>query len=452
MALANCKQCGAQLPTFSFGDVSPYCDTCKAQPPPPAKQSMEDALAPLEIAFPRWFNATNILIAINVLVFVVMVARGVSWFEPTSADLLRWGADYGPSTLSGQYWRTVTSAFVHIGIIHIALNMLCLWSLGRLHEKLLGPLMTVGVYLVTAVGGDLLSLAWDPMRVGAGASGAIFGIAATLIPVLYYGKLGLPPENVRKLLGYVVRFSLLNLLYGFRSNVNNMAHLGGLVTGLLVGLFLAKTFSLPQEERGTPRKATLAVAGLAMVILLFGVTKAKSYAIDLQRGTEALDKGDLGTAIERLKKYTEAQPNDAYGHAVLGSALHQQKSYAQAASEYEQALQLHPNYRFVQLNLARVYLALDKPDKAVPLFKAAIAGTDPDAGTYFSYAYALKETGDLDGAEGAVRRAIQLDSKNQDSLALLGEIIEAKSAKALDASSGSRSGHSGKGQSSSRRQ
>src|SRR5262249_41615144 len=111
-------------------------------------------------------------------------ASGISWINPETENLLHWGANYGPDTLGGQYWRVITSCFLHIGIIHLLLNMWCLWSLGRLLERLVGPATTVGVYLVTGVGAALLSLSWDPMRVSAGASGAIFGIAGTLIPIL----------------------------------------------------------------------------------------------------------------------------------------------------------------------------------------------------------------------------------------------------------------------------
>jgi rhomboid protease GluP len=135
-----------------------------------------------------------------------MIARGVDWMQPASDQLLSWGADYGPYTLDGQYWRLITSMFLHFGIIHILGNMWCLWSLGRLAEDLIGSPAVVGIYLLTGIGASLLSLSWDPMRVSAGASGAIFGIAGALITVLYYGKHDLPKENVRHLLGYVVRF------------------------------------------------------------------------------------------------------------------------------------------------------------------------------------------------------------------------------------------------------
>ena len=355
-----------------------------------------------------------------------MVATGVSWTNPTSEELIRWGAEYGPNTLSGQYWRLLTAAFVHIGIVHIALNMWCLWSLGRLLERLVGSFTTFGIYLVTGVGASLLSLIWDPMRVSAGASGAIFGIAGTLIPVLYYGNLGLPPEDIRKLLGYVVRFSLINLVYGLRGHVNNMAHLGGLVTGLLAGFFLARSFSLPQEERGAQRRNVLAFTALAVVLLVIPVSKAKSYAVELRKGSVSLDRKDFNGAIEHLKKYTAAQPDDAYGHALLGSALHSAKRYDDAAQEYELALTLYPGYGFVEVNLGRVYFALNKPDKAVQMFRAGISHVAADADNYYWYAAALKATGDLYGAEYAARRAIHLNAKDVEAQSLLNEIIKAR--------------------------
>ncbi|HLK07341.1 MAG TPA: rhomboid family intramembrane serine protease, partial [Candidatus Angelobacter sp.] len=186
------------------------------------------------IVRPRPPIATIALLAINIGIFAIMVASGISWITPQTDQVLRWGADYGPYTLSGQYWRLITSMFLHFGIIHILGNMWCLWSLGQLAEELLDSLSVVALYLVTGVGASLLSLSWDPIRVSAGASGAIFGIAGALISVLYFGQLGLQPASVRKLLGYVVRFAFLNLIFGLQGHIDNMAHLGGLVSGLLM--------------------------------------------------------------------------------------------------------------------------------------------------------------------------------------------------------------------------
>jgi membrane associated rhomboid family serine protease len=82
--------------------------------------------------------ATWILIAINVAVFVVMGARGVSLENPTPSALVAWGANYGPLVTRGQWWRLLTSMFVHIGVLHLLMNMLVLWSVGPFTERYFG--------------------------------------------------------------------------------------------------------------------------------------------------------------------------------------------------------------------------------------------------------------------------------------------------------------------------
>lgn len=435
--MANCRQCGAELPAFTFGELSPYCKACREQNLPETKPATESSLALLGPGSTRWVTATNALIAINVAVFLGMVISGVSLINPKTDDLLRWGADYGPDTLSGQYWRIVTSAFVHIGIIHILLNMWCLWSLGRLLERLLGALATFSIYVLTGAGSALLSLSWNPMRVSAGASGAIFGIAGVLIPVLYYGKLNMPPENVRKLLGYVVRFSLINLLYGLSGRIDNMAHLGGLITGLVAGLFLARSFALPAEDRAAQRKTVLALTSLAVALLVIPVAKAKHYAAEWHEGQSSLDREDYNSAIEHLRKYSAAQPDDPHGHALLGSALQQAERYDEAAREYEAGLQLLPGDLFMQanlatiylqrVNLAKIYLQQDKPEKAVNLFQAGVrGGAKDDKDSLYWYAQALKAAGNLEEAEKVVRQAISVDDKDPISKELLAEILDAQ--------------------------
>jgi rhomboid protease GluP len=387
-----------------------------------------DAFAPLAAPRSRWLTATNGLIAINIAVFLAMVASGVSWIDPETSDVLRWGADYGPSTLGGQYWRMITSGFVHFGIVHLLLNMWCLWSLGRILERLLGPFATVGVYLVTAAGASLLSLTWNPMVVGAGASGAIFGIAGAIIPILYYGKLDLPAENTRRVLGYVVRFSLINLFYGLtRANIGNMAHLGGLVTGLAVGLFLARSFSIPQEDRPAQRRTAIAVAAIAVVLLVIPVAKAKSYAVDLEKAETLLQQENYNSAIDHLRKYTAAQPKDAYGHLLLGDALQNTKSYNEAAQEYERALALHPGRPLIIVaSLAEVYLDLNQGAKAVKLLEDYNAGNAPNSDISYWYARALQATGDLTEAEKAARKAAGLNPDHPEYQSLLNEIVKAE--------------------------
>ena len=352
-----------------------------------------------------------------------MIARGVPVVNPTAADVLPWGADYGPQTLGGQYWRLLTAMFLHFGIIHILGNMWCLWSLGRLAEKLLDSITVAGLYLLTGIGASLLSLSWDPMRVGAGASGAIFGIAGALIAVLHFGKLGLPAEAVKKLLGYVVRFALLNLLFGLEGHIDNMAHLGGLVTGLLMGFFIARTFNGDNAERAVRRRLIIAFSAAIIVALTVYVVHAKQFAVELGKALEALNQNHPAAAIPHLQKYVAARPDDSYGHVLLGSAFQEAQRLDEAVPEFERALAIAPDSPALEVDLAKIYAYQKKTDKALALFKKAISSAEPDNTAYYYYALALKDDGDLAEAEAQARRAVQLDPKGLHAHQLLAEIL-----------------------------
>ncbi len=126
---------------------------------------------------------------------VTSALGGVSLTTPAPAQLVHWGANWGPLTLDGQPWRALTSNYVHIGIVHILLNMWCLWDLGRLAERIFGGLTLFLIYTLCGLAGSIASLWMHPMVFGAGASGAIFGLAGALIAALY-GQASLPQARV----------------------------------------------------------------------------------------------------------------------------------------------------------------------------------------------------------------------------------------------------------------
>lgn len=206
------------------------------------------------------------LIAINVAVLALMVARNVSPSDPTPLQMVQWGANFGPLTLGAQPWRILTSAFVHIGIVHLLVNMWSLWVLGLPTERLLGRWTFVVVYLISALSGSIASLWRDPLRVSAGASGAIFGLLGALIAVMYLGKLPLPKELISRNLRNLLFVAGLNLLYGMSSHIDNSAHIGGLVAGLAFGAMAAPTLTQNHEDRTRFR----IYAVMAMVLVLAG--------------------------------------------------------------------------------------------------------------------------------------------------------------------------------------
>lgn len=232
---------------------------------------------------PRSAPGTYSLMAINLAVFLWMVMHGVSVTDPTRPQLIHYGANNVQLVLNGEWFRLVTATFVHIGILHIASNMWCLWNLGLLGEPLLGPLGLVAVYVLTGVAGNLLSIAWDltfgsaaqwQVGVGAGASGAVFGLAGILIVLLSNQRLPIPWTELKRLRTSVVRFAVINLLIGGATimggpvRIDNSAHIGGFLSGLALGPGLVSRMTAGRAGYLSRQKVVFLLA--ALVLSLFG--------------------------------------------------------------------------------------------------------------------------------------------------------------------------------------
>jgi rhomboid protease GluP len=231
--------------------------------------------------------ATYLLVGINVAVFLLMALSGVSTTNPSSRQLLLWGADNGGLVLQGQWWRLTTSTFVHVGVIHLATNMWCLWNLGLLGEPLLGAVGTVVVYLLTGIAGNLLSIAVNPgypgepnSVVGAGASGAIFGLAGVLIVLLKSKRLPVPEFELKRLRRSVIYFAVLNFVLGAGTmlipsviRIDQMAHLGGFLSGLAIGVPLVPRIGSPRAEFFRRQWIAFAGCGFVLALLAYGLFK-----------------------------------------------------------------------------------------------------------------------------------------------------------------------------------
>jgi membrane associated rhomboid family serine protease len=210
---------------------------------------------------------TTAIIGVNVLVYLAMVFSGVSAMEPTIPDLLKWGALSGKSTLISQPWRILTSNYLHIGLLHIALNMWCLWNLGALAERIFDRWTYFLTYTVCGLSGSILSLWFHPIGVGAGASGAIFGMAGALISALYLGHLPVHPQALKSTLKSLLSFAGYNLFFGtVVPGIDNSAHIGGLVSGLILGAVLARHLTSPREERISWERWVFIAAGLILLL------------------------------------------------------------------------------------------------------------------------------------------------------------------------------------------
>lgn len=215
-----------------------------------AQRMTQEQIAQVMTGEPRQPVITYSLVAINVLVFLLMVVKGVNFFEPTAQQILDWGGNMSSRTLSGEWWRLFSSIFVHIGIVHLFVNMLSLFMAGIYLESLLGRWRFLLAYVCTGVFASLASIWWhDPPLISAGASGAIFGMFGVFLALLTTRLL---PSSIRnQLLGSIGIMVVYNLVYGLKAGVDNAAHIGGLISGLLIGYGFY--FSLRPRSDEKPR-------------------------------------------------------------------------------------------------------------------------------------------------------------------------------------------------------
>jgi membrane associated rhomboid family serine protease len=269
--MANCIRCGRQLSGFTFGrKICPWCLQHEA-----AQRGELADNAPQPVIRRPWvqpgestISLTHIIFGINAAVFLGMALSASTIMDFPPAELVRWGGNLGALTISGEWWRLVTNVFVHGGVIHIAFNMWCLWNLGQLCESLYGRWTYACIYLLCGVGASLASAGWHPYVPSVGASGAIFGLAGALLAAFKLGEFSVPRAALSGTLRSLGAFVVYNLIFGFAiPGIDNAAHIGGLVTGLIVGALVA--LFAPQQGHA-PRRAAiflgviLALAGGAM--------------------------------------------------------------------------------------------------------------------------------------------------------------------------------------------
>ena len=192
------------------------------------------------------FFITPIIIYLNILMFLVMVFAGLGVIAFKGQDLLSWGANFRPSTTNGEWWRLLTSAFLHGGLMHLAANMYGLAVVGSFLEPLLGRTKYLLAYLLTGILASCSSLWWYDATVSVGASGAIFGLYGLFLALLVTKMF--PPDFEKAFLASTIIFIGYNLLMGFNGGIDNAAHIGGLASGFVVGLILYPTLKNQTES------------------------------------------------------------------------------------------------------------------------------------------------------------------------------------------------------------
>ena len=233
---------------------------------------------------------TTLLISINIAVFLSESILGVSMLAPSMRDLLHWGANFAPLTLTGDPWRLLSNMFLHVGIIHLLMNCWALYVFGIYSEFYYGRRFYLALYLTTGLMASLTSLVYHynslaqiiagaALTVSAGASGAIMGLGGALIIAAWRPRASIAPDQSLNL-NQLLLIMAINIGLGLSiEGIDNAAHVGGLLTGVLLAWVYAYT------DQARPALQRTIRVGTFCAIALFGsivFQHIEAHATDLK--------------------------------------------------------------------------------------------------------------------------------------------------------------------------
>lgn len=269
-------------------EPGPLCDRCA---PPPVAEAAAQAATPV-----TW---------ILILVTAVASAIGLAFTH----EQFPLGAIFGPNIAGGQWWRLVTALFVHLSLGHFLWNMIPLGFFGLRLERILGSWTFLAFYLTCGVTGSIASVFLTPEVPGAGASGAVFGICGGLF--VYYAEHLRSLSRTQKIrlaaLGVYTFYAIWGGLFDAR--VDNGAHMGGLASGVLLGILL---FGRAGMTAGRRRALFLAV-----VVLLAGAAwsfrESHLYLVHIDSAARALKSGQRDLAESEVRTALAMKPDSRLG-------------------------------------------------------------------------------------------------------------------------------------------
>ncbi|GAB4073447.1 rhomboid protease YqgP [Barrientosiimonas marina] len=301
------------------------------------------------------------LLAINILIFLLLELKGDS---TSTATLIDFGAKYNPAIIeNGEWWRIVTAMFLHIGFVHLLMNMLAVYYLGSIVERIYGSLRFLVIYFLAGIGGGLASFAFTT-TVSAGASGALFGLfGALLFFACIHGK-----RFFRTIGTNVLILIVINIVFGLSmAHVDNGAHIGGLIAGFIASAIM----HLPGR-----RNWIVQISFLLIYVLIIG--GLVNYGIDhnkndpsyqLMQSQQLVSDGQYEKAADLATSGLEKSDNL---DTELESHLLFQRSFAyiqlnqinQAKTDLEKSVKLNDSFAQAHYNLAILYNEQNATTKA----------------------------------------------------------------------------------------
>jgi membrane associated rhomboid family serine protease/Flp pilus assembly protein TadD len=412
--MANCIRCGRTLSGFTFGKkICSWCKQHEAAQRGEVTEYQPVMQTPWKQSQSMPMLVTQVIFGINVAVFIGMLLAGVSPMSPTSANLIDWGANFAPYTLTGQPWRLLTSCFVHIGIIHIAFNMWCLWSLGALAERLYGRVTFACVYLLCGISGSIGSVLWHTIpTVSAGASGAIFGIAGAVIASLKLGEFasaGMGPGTMQSLLVFVG----YNVVFGAISGrTDNACHAGGLLAGLVLGALIAKA---APEARLAPRLGVFVLVAAILGGTMYGLERKHAYPYLLARASQQIEDGKPDAAIPLYQAALKLSPASSVAiHYQLARVYYLKKDLNNAEKELQTVLQADPKDEQLLNDIGSLRLELHRPEDARQSYGQLLALNPRSAEGHAGMGAVAFEQGDCTLAMKDYAEAVELNPRLPD--------------------------------------
>ncbi|MFA5514843.1 MAG: rhomboid family intramembrane serine protease [Desulfuromonadales bacterium] len=226
------------------------------------------------------YSITHILIFLNLIFFTAMVLQGTAagrgfrpLLNPDTALLVHAGGQYWPWVFSeGQWWRCITYAFMHGGLIHLAFNMVVLYQVGPLLEFETGKARFIFLYVFTALTGTAAGYFWHPMVPVVGASGSLFGLIG--FAAAFYHRMGDSIALQRR--NFMLQWAAYAFIFGLLVGADNAGHLGGALGGVVIGLMLPIRGSL--LRRTDPLFNLFGLLSAAAIVLSLGLLVVSWFA------------------------------------------------------------------------------------------------------------------------------------------------------------------------------
>lgn len=352
--------------------------------------------------------ATKILIALNVLVMLAFaIANPTGVLVPDRQSLLAFGANYGLYTCSGEQWRLFTSMFLHVGVLHLLVNMYALYKVGPPAEDLFGWRTFLVIYVFSGLVGSLASCLWNPTLTSAGASGAIFGVYGSLLAFMYVQRDQFPKKTLHNHALMAVIFLICNFAYGWIvPEIDSFAHMGGLLAGAFSG-FLFAHLQVKEKYRFAYIIPVLVLVTAGVMAITQTAFERRGYNFYYD-GMQALKHNDYVLAVECLSLFLAAQPNDVEACGLRGFANLKLNDLHQAASDFSRVMALAPRSAQAYNGLAWVECGLMQFDKAARHASDAIRLSPKFALAYDTRGYAYARLGQVQKAGTDFDTAVKL--------------------------------------------